>query len=210
MGVGYPVRVESAGGRYHFKDDWECADTQMATFEFEGNKSFIWEGRSCNGFRTEGLARGVTFHGENGSVLVDDDSYTVFDRKSKLVKKVGGAPAEQSTTNTTGPGDRLDAYHVVNFLDCVRSRKTPNAEHRRGPPQRAAVPPRERRVPRRAHAARPTRRTATSSTTRRRRRSGAARTSRAGSRKAPRARCNTIPCAGGASRASGALGDDRA
>ena len=56
MDVGYPVRVESAGGRYHFKDDWECADTQVATFEFEGNKSFIWEGRSCNGFKTEGLA----------------------------------------------------------------------------------------------------------------------------------------------------------
>ena len=78
MDVGYPVRVESAGGRYHFKDDWECADTQVATFEFEGNKSFIWEGRSCNGFRTEGLARGVTFHGENGSVLIDDHAYTVY------------------------------------------------------------------------------------------------------------------------------------
>jgi predicted dehydrogenase len=132
MGVTYPTRVDSSGGRYHFKDDWECADTQTATFEFEGNKSFVWEGRSCNGFLTEGLARGITFHGETGSVLVDDDSYTVFDLKGKQVKKVGGAPAEQSTTNTTGPGDRLDVVHLVNFLDSIRSRKAPNADIEEG------------------------------------------------------------------------------
>ena len=131
MGVTFPTRVDSAGGRYHYKDDWECADTQVATFEFEGNKSFIWEGRSCNGFRTEGLSRGITFHGETGSVLVDDNGYTVYDQKHKVVTKVDDV-AEQSTVNTTGPGDRLDSYHLVNFLDCVRSRKTPNADIEEG------------------------------------------------------------------------------
>ncbi|MFO7692001.1 MAG: Gfo/Idh/MocA family oxidoreductase [Vicinamibacterales bacterium] len=127
MGVTFPTRVESAGGRYHFKDDWECPDTQVATFEFEGNRSFIWEGRSCNGFRTEGLPRGVTFHGEGGSVLVDGNGYTVYDQKMKVVSTVEDA-AEQSSMNTLGPGDRLDMYHLVNFLDCLRSRKTPNAD----------------------------------------------------------------------------------
>jgi predicted dehydrogenase len=126
MDVRFPVRVESAGGRYHFKDDWECADTQVATFEFEGNKSFVWEGRSCNGFRTEGLARGVTLHGERGSVLIDDHSYTVYDQKMAVVKKVEDT-AEQSTIDTTGPGDRLDAFHQANFIECLRSRKAPNA-----------------------------------------------------------------------------------
>jgi predicted dehydrogenase len=131
MGLDFPTRVESSGGRYHYKDDWESPDTQVASFEFEGGKSFIWEGRSCNGFRTEGLSRGVTFHGEGGSVLIDDDAYTVFDQKMKVVKKVEDK-AEQSTVDTTGPGDRLDTYHVVDFLDCVRSRRTPNAEVEQG------------------------------------------------------------------------------
>ena len=99
--------------------------------QFEGNKSFIWEGRSCNGFRTEGLARGVTFHGENGSVLIDDHAYTVYDQKMKVVKKVEDK-AEQSTIDTTGPGDRLDAFHMDNFIDCMRSRKTPNANIEEG------------------------------------------------------------------------------
>jgi len=127
MDVAYPVRVESSGGRYHYKDDWECADTQTASFEFEGGKSFVWEGRSCNGFKTEGLSRGITFHGERGTVLVDDNAYTVFDQKQKVVAKVTDV-AEQSTIDTTGPGDRLDAYHVDNFIECLRSRKAPNAD----------------------------------------------------------------------------------
>jgi predicted dehydrogenase len=131
MGLDFPTRVESSGGRYHYKDDWESPDTQVASFAFEGNRSIIWEGRSCNGFRTEGQSRGVTFHGEQGSVLIDDDAYTVFDQKMKVVKKVEDK-AEQSTVDTTGPGDRLDSYHIVNFLDCVRSRQKPNAEIEQG------------------------------------------------------------------------------
>jgi predicted dehydrogenase len=131
MDVTFPVRVDSAGGRYHFKDDWECADTQVATFEFDGGKSFIWESRSCNGYLTEGLARGVTFHGERGSVLVNDNGYTVFDQKNAVVKKVDDV-ADQSSTNTTGPGDRLDNFHVANFLDCLRTRKRPNADIEEG------------------------------------------------------------------------------
>jgi predicted dehydrogenase len=131
MGLDFPARVESSGGRFHFKDDWESPDTQVASFEFDGGRQIIWEGRSCNGFRTEGQSRGITFHGEQGSVLIDDDAYTVFDQKMKVVRKVEDK-AEQSTVDTTGPGDRLDSYHIANFLDCVRSRKAPNAEIEQG------------------------------------------------------------------------------
>jgi predicted dehydrogenase len=131
MGLDFPTRVESSGGRYHYKDDWESPDTQVASFEFAGGKTIVWEGRSCNGFRSEGLSRGITFHGEQGAVLIDDDAYTVYDQNQKVVKKVGGV-SEQSTLDTTGPGDRLDSYHILNFLDCVRSRKPPNAEIEQG------------------------------------------------------------------------------
>jgi predicted dehydrogenase len=131
MGLDFPARVDSTGGRYAFSDDWECPDTQVATFQFPDGRTFVWEGRSCNGFRTEGLARGVTFHGEGGSVLVDDNGYTVYDQKHAVVAKVADV-AEQSTTNTTGPGDRLDTYHLENFRDCVRSRQVPTAEIEQG------------------------------------------------------------------------------
>ncbi len=34
LGVDYPTKVTSAGGRYAFKDDWQTPDTQVAGFEF--------------------------------------------------------------------------------------------------------------------------------------------------------------------------------
>src|SRR6266550_1060184 len=49
LGVDFPTRVTSNGGRYHFADDWEFPDTQEATFEFEGGKTIVWQGQSCNG-----------------------------------------------------------------------------------------------------------------------------------------------------------------
>ena len=40
LGVDYPTKVSSAGGRFAFKDDWQTPDTQIASFEFEPAKSF--------------------------------------------------------------------------------------------------------------------------------------------------------------------------
>src|SRR5262249_2593679 len=48
LGVDYPVRVTSAGGRYRYADDQETPDTQVVAFEFEGRKTITWEGLSCN------------------------------------------------------------------------------------------------------------------------------------------------------------------
>jgi len=43
LGVDYPVRVTSAGGRYRYQDDWETPDTQVITMEFANNTSMFWE-----------------------------------------------------------------------------------------------------------------------------------------------------------------------
>src|SRR5205814_469211 len=68
LGVDYPVRVTSVGGRYHFDDDWEFPDTQEACFEFAGGKTIIWQGQSCNGLPTFGRDRGTAILGTTGSV----------------------------------------------------------------------------------------------------------------------------------------------
>jgi len=59
MQVDYPTHVVSGGGRFHFQDDWETPDTQTITYKFPDNKAFTWEGRSCNGFDTDGSSTGV-------------------------------------------------------------------------------------------------------------------------------------------------------
>jgi len=71
LGVDYPVRVVSSGGRYHFRDDWEFPDTQDVSLEFEGGKQIVWQGRSCNGFPIEGRGRGTSIHGTDGTVVMD-------------------------------------------------------------------------------------------------------------------------------------------
>src|ERR1035441_10225637 len=48
LGVDWPVRVTSNGGRYQFEDDWETPDTQVIGWDYADRKSISWEGRSCN------------------------------------------------------------------------------------------------------------------------------------------------------------------
>ena len=45
LGVDYPTRVTSAGGRYRYQDDWETPDTQVIDLEFANNTLISWEGR---------------------------------------------------------------------------------------------------------------------------------------------------------------------
>jgi predicted dehydrogenase len=129
LGVEFPTRVSSLGGRYAFKDDWQTPDTQTISIEFPENKLILWESRSCNNFKVEGADRGVIFYGDNGTIVnPGGNSYTVYDKKGKLVKNSKDATDSQDTTNTVSAGGNLDGMHIANFLDCVRTGKTPNAE----------------------------------------------------------------------------------
>ncbi len=128
LGVDYPTRVTSAGGRYHYDDDWETPDTQVITFDFDGRISMEWEGRSCNARTVEGSGRGAVFYGENGSIVnTGGDSYTVYDNNNKVIREVKDLQ-QTDTQDTTGPGKILDAHHLVNFLESVKGNEKPNAE----------------------------------------------------------------------------------
>ncbi len=116
--VEHPSRVTSAGGRYHYADDWEFPDTQMITLEYPGQKMITWESMSSNGWRPQGLGVGVTFHGENGSLLIDGDGYTIYDLKGAQVDQVKTDPG--AVTSQVGPAVRLDALHTINFVEGIR------------------------------------------------------------------------------------------
>ena len=129
LGVEFPTLVSSIGGRYAFKDDWETPDTQVITIEFPDNKMIVWEGRSCNRFRSDGSDRGVIFYGEKGTIInPGGNSYRVLDARGNLIKDSKDATDSQDTTNPVSAGGNLDEMHVVNFLDCVRNNKMPNAD----------------------------------------------------------------------------------
>ena len=125
LGVEYPARVTSSGGRYHYDDDWEFYDTQVCSFEFEGGKSITWEGRSCNGRPIEGRGRGASIHGETGTVVLDRNGYVVYDNDNKEIKRRVRGPTE-ATMDTRGGGSLTD-LHIENFLASVRGEATPAA-----------------------------------------------------------------------------------
>ena len=127
LGVDYPIKVNSSGGRYHYKnDDWEFYDTQIANFEFEGGKMITWEGRSCNGYPYFDRGRGAMLYGTNGTILLDRNVYQVFDNDGNLIKMMKER-TESATTNTLGIGG-LDVYHMQNFADGIRKSVALHAE----------------------------------------------------------------------------------
>lgn len=121
LGVEFPTKVVSGGGRFHYKDDWETPDTQTITYEFANNTAIAWEGRSCNGFRQEDSGRGVIFYGEQGTMVIPGgDSYKIYGLDSKLIKEVKSPLDVADATNTMGMGDKLDSLHLLNFVNAIR------------------------------------------------------------------------------------------
>ena len=120
LGVEYPTKVSSSGGRYRYQDDWETPDTQVINLEF-GNKSLItWEGRSCNGRSTESNSVGVIFYAENGSMIIESgNSYKVHDLNNNLIKEVKNNRIIDAR-NQADPAQELDAYHILNFFDGIK------------------------------------------------------------------------------------------
>jgi predicted dehydrogenase len=125
LDVDFPMKVTSSGGRYHFDDDWECPDTQVASFEFENGSTISWEGRSCNGRPVEGRSRGASIHGTEGTAVIDRSGYVLFDNENNEISRRVRGEAEDAL-DTRGGGSLTD-LHIVNFLDSVRGEGTPNA-----------------------------------------------------------------------------------
>jgi len=119
LGVDYPTRVTSVGGRYHFEDDWEFTDTQEAGFEFDGQRAIVWQGLSCNAFPAEKRGRGTIVYGTTGSMLMDQDGYTVYDLDNKVVKE----SLEAASADPLAPSgdDKLTGQHIANFVDAIRT-----------------------------------------------------------------------------------------
>ncbi len=116
LGVDYPIRAVSSGGRYAFDDDQETPDTHVVSFEFEGGKRITWEGLSCN--RGLGLGPYVSFHGSEGTLVLEGAGYVVYDKNNKEVRKVAGQGS--------------DAAHFQNFVDSIRGGAKLNSEIEEG------------------------------------------------------------------------------
>ena len=116
-----PKSVMSSGGKYAFPEDArETPDTQYAIYEFD-NIGLIWESTLGIGKGNYGRAHGVAFVGHNGTLVVDRGGWEVIAETPE-----GKARMESLPLIKKGGESGLD-LHVKNFLECMKTRETPNA-----------------------------------------------------------------------------------
>ena len=118
MGVDFPTKVTSAGGKYHVQDDWQFPDTQTAAFEFGDSKSIAWESVSRNGMPMFGQMTGTLVQGTKGNILVNTNGYRLFDESGKLVKELL-SESELDTSDLVGI-NKLSHHHAANTLNAIR------------------------------------------------------------------------------------------
>lgn len=118
LGVTYPNRVSAGGGKYRHQDDQETPDTMMVTYDFPGGKTITWEGLSWSALGPHDTGFGVSFHGTEGSIVVRDAGYVLYDVKNKEIDKKSAAAGDKD--------------HLENFLACIRSGSRPNADIEEG------------------------------------------------------------------------------
>lgn len=115
LGLTFPTRVVSAGGRWYHDDDQETPDTLSVAYEFPGGKQITWEGQSCSPLGNQGSTFGVSFHGPEASLVIDTEGWRVLDGKNVIVSEHTGSKKD-------------DVVHVVDFLDAIRDGRQPVAD----------------------------------------------------------------------------------
>src|SRR5262249_21232422 len=113
LGVETPKFVTCGGAKYHFDDDQETPDTQLATFDFD-HAAIHWEHRTWSAKGIDGSDVGIAFYGADATLIIAGNTgYTIYE-KEKAVETRKGAPRELE--------------HLKNFLDCRITRDKPNAD----------------------------------------------------------------------------------
>ncbi len=145
MHVEAPKTVSATGGRFSLKDNGEMPDVLQVTYEYD---SFVLSYEACNinahgtGGRTPEMAyygmrdkndrpNGEAYYGTNGALFCDRIGFEIYPEpvavartrreRSKPIEAYRMEAKRQQSKDATD-------LHAAHFIECVRSRKTPNAD----------------------------------------------------------------------------------
>ena len=144
-GLEHPRSVSANGGIYMWKDGRKNADTMTAVFDYgpkdDMNKGFqvVFSSRFHNG------AGGTKelYYSNGGMINLDTNKVTSeggltqkmadeMGLKANLLQEFTLPNATKMETAANTGGDPMTSLHMRNWMECVRSRKTPNASVRAG------------------------------------------------------------------------------
>ena len=125
----YPSAVSTSGGKFVLTDDRTTPDTMLASYEFKPGPYtpkghvHIYTMRKASGPPWDRNGYGMVFHGSNGKLHMTRKDWEVIGDPKDWGKPQEGLRTE--SFKKEGVDQHYD--HVVNFLDCMRSRKKPIA-----------------------------------------------------------------------------------
>ena len=112
------------GRKLYFEDDQQTPDTQTLAFNYP-NRMLLYEMRLWNAYRMNGGQNGVEVYGTGGKAVAQyfdalrRYGFRIFDDEDRLVHQ----EVEEK---------RDSDNHYGNFVDCVRTRRKPNADIEEG------------------------------------------------------------------------------
>ena len=121
-----PRGAMAIGGKFGFPTDLsETPDTQQSLIEFP-SFSLVWEHMIGCGIGPWEREHGCEFHGENGILVVDRGGWEVHPETDRL--KQSERIARMTPTPRQPSAGDFHLEHVRNFVECLRTRKTPTAD----------------------------------------------------------------------------------
>jgi predicted dehydrogenase len=116
IGEDLPAVATAAGGVYAYKDGRTAPDTISIQLDYPNQWTATFEATLVPGARGEG----IEFMGTEGRLFITRGGYTYQEKAQR--RAAPPPPIEVKNTKS------LEQQHVRNFLDCVKSRATPNSD----------------------------------------------------------------------------------
>ncbi len=111
----HPVRITAHGSRIDLAGEREFPDNMMVAYQYADDRVLLYEDRGWTPYGLHGFDSGNAFYGTEG--------YMIFSRRGYFQVYLG----QKEEPGPTLRGGAGMPEHVANFLDCVRSRRQPNA-----------------------------------------------------------------------------------
>lgn len=121
-----PASVCAMGGRFAVEDDRTVPDTMEAVFEFASGRLAIFGQYEASG--AAALKQGeIELRGTQGTAYMSNQGFEIFPERGGQFQD-HEPRMEPIAVESKEPNSILTNRHVRNFLDCVKSRKRPNAD----------------------------------------------------------------------------------